>query len=115
MAPTGATVNHSGSLAKLEYPRIRAIGARPRSRAMDSRVSTTAAAPSEMLAELAAVTDPSFLKAGLSVGIFDTSMVPGVSSLSITDSPLRVLAVTGAISPTKAPLAIAAWARRVDS
>ena len=59
-----------------------------------------------MLAELAAVTVPSLLKAGLSVGILATSMVPGVSSLSITDSPLRVLAVTGAISPANAPLAI---------
>ena len=50
----------------------------------------TAAAPSEIDEELAAVTVPSFLNAGLSVGILATSSVKGVSSLSTTTSPLRV-------------------------
>ena len=83
---------------------MRASGFKPRDVAKDSRASTTAAAPSEMLAELAAVTVPSFLKAGLSAGIFDTSIVEGVSSLSMIASPLRVLVVTGATSSENAPL-----------
>src|SRR6202012_3062460 len=65
--------------------------------------------------EPAAVTVPSFLKAGLSVGILATSSVNGVSSLSTTTSPLRVFAVTAAISLLKSPLLTAASARRTDS
>src|SRR6202050_3974967 len=94
---------------------MRASGFRPRALHQDSRANTTAAAPSEILAELAAVTVPSFLKAALSEGIFDTSSVEGVSSLSMSASPLRVLAVTGATSLENAPLATAACARRADS
>src|SRR5271165_4553813 len=115
MAPTGANVNHSGSRAKLAYPRIRASGLRPAEAEKDSRANTSADAPSEILEELAAVTVPSFLNAGLRVGILATSRVKGVSSLSTTTSPLRVLVVTGAISAVKSPLLVAASARRTDS
>ena len=40
--------------------------------AVDLRISTSAAAPSEIELELAGVTVPSFLNAGLSVGILST-------------------------------------------
>src|ERR1700730_12094820 len=83
--------------------------------AIESRVRITAAAPSEMLAELAAVTVPSFLKDGFSEGILAMSRVEGVSSVSTSRSPLRVFAVTAAISDRKLPLATAALARRADS
>jgi hypothetical protein len=55
--------------------------------ANDSRARTTAAAPSEIPEELAAVTVPSFLKAGFKVGILAMSSVKGVSSLSTLTSP----------------------------
>lgn len=57
-----------------------------------------AAAPSEIDEELAAVTVPSFLKAGFRVGIFSGMALVGASSVSITVSPLRPATVTGAIS-----------------
>src|ERR1700676_5235687 len=93
---------------------MRASGFNPLRAAIDSRVKTTAAAPSEILAELAAVTVPSFLNAGFIVGIFETSRVEGVSSVSTSVSPLRLLAVTATISVRKPPFAAAALARRTD-
>ena len=63
-----------------------------------------AAAPSEMLDELAAVTVPfSLRKAGFRVGILAMSDLPGCSSVANSASPLRVLTVTGTISSAKAP------------
>src|ERR1700684_4629098 len=94
---------------------MRASGLRSSDAAKDSRAKTSAAAPSEIPEELAAVTVPSFLNAGLSVGILEISRVNGVSSLSTTTSPLRVLAVTGAISAAKLPPLTAGSARRTDS
>src|SRR5690349_22884031 len=44
-----------------------------RSLASSADINTVAAAPSEMLEDVAAVTVPSFANAGLSVGIFATS------------------------------------------
>src|SRR5258708_4787635 len=68
MAQTGAVVNQSGAWACTAWLTMRASGARPRALAVLSRISTRAAAPSEMLDEVAAVMAPSFLKAGFSVG-----------------------------------------------
>ena len=70
-----------------------------------------AAAPSLMLELAAAVTVPSFLKAGLSVGILSMLILPGPSSVSTTRSPLRSFTVTGVISSLNAPDLIASCAR----
>ncbi len=70
-----------------------------------------AAAPSLMLELLAAVMVPSFLKAGLSVGILSSLTRPGPSSMAITVSPARPLTVTGVISVANAPDSVAALAR----
>src|SRR5689334_11314618 len=78
-------------------------------------MTTSAAAPSEMDDELAAVTVPSLLNAGLRVGIFSILQVPGVSSRETTDSPLRVFAVTDTTSASKSPPSSARRARRTDS
>src|SRR5579862_3874615 len=115
MAPAGVVVNHSGACAKPAYATTRARGVAPAARAADSLASTSAAAPSEIEEELAAVTVPSLLKEGFRLGNFLISMVGGVSSLSTTCSPLRFLTVTGVISAAKLPLAAAACARRTDS
>ena len=71
--------------------------------AVDSRIITSAAAPSLMDELEAAVMVPSFLKAGLSVGILSSLTLPGPSSMEITVSPARPLTVTGVISAAKAP------------
>jgi hypothetical protein len=52
-------------------------------------MTMSAAAPSEIEDELAAVTVPSFANAGFSVGILLMSQVNGVSSRAMTVSPLR--------------------------
>ncbi len=59
----------------------------------------------------AAVTVPSLRKAGFRVGILSSRALPGCSSTLTTVSPPRPLTVTGAISPTKCPAAIAFCAR----
>src|SRR3546814_4531237 len=61
---------------------MRASLARPSFSATSARVSTSAAAPSEMEAEDAAVIAPSLAKTGLSDGIFSGLALPGCSSLS---------------------------------
>ena len=86
------------------------MGFRPSSFATDNLVNTNAAAPSLMELEFAAVTDPSFLNAGLSCGIFSLLPLPGCSSLSQRTSPRRVLTVKGVISASNFPEAIASWA-----
>ncbi len=115
IAPIGAVVNHSGSCALVAWATMRAIGFRPRLLASSALITTVAAAPSEMLDELAAVTVPSLLKAGFSVGILATSDLPGCSSVANSTSPLRVATLTGTISSANAPEAIAACARLTDS
>ena len=94
---------------------MRAIGRRPPAVAADSLATTSAAAPSEIDEEEAAVTVPSLRNAGFSVGILSMSSANGVSSCATTCSPLRVLNVTGAISATKSPSRTARCARRTDS
>ncbi len=115
IAPIGATVNLAGSCACAAMATIRAIGCWPFSLARLSRVSTTAAAPSEIELEVAAVIVPSLAKAGRSVGILSGRPLPGCSSCSTICSPLRVVTVTGTTSSAKAPDSIAALARRSDS
>ena len=78
-------------------------------------MSTSAAAPSEIEEELAAVTVPSLPNAGFSAGILLMSQVPGVSSRATTVSPLRVFTVTGVISASNSPASTARSARRTDS
>ncbi|MNF02246.1 hypothetical protein D3C80_2013680 [compost metagenome] len=94
---------------------MRARGFTPRRAASSALSSTVAAAPSEMLEELAAVTVPSFLKAGFSDGMRSMSDLPGCSSCAYSTSPLRPATFTGTISSTKAPFASAACARLTDS
>ena len=74
---------------------IRARGFAPRFFASDSVIMTSAAAPSEIDEEVAAVTVPSLLKAGRSVGIFSTFTLNGVSSSLTTSSPLRRMNMAG--------------------
>jgi hypothetical protein len=111
---TGAVVNNPGSCACDACATIRAIGLRPSFAAVLARISTSAAAPSEIDEELAAVTVPSLAKAGLSVGILSKRALPGCSSSRTTTSPPRSCTVTGAISRLNAPLVIASCARFKD-
>ena len=60
---------------------------RPRFSAVERRISTSAAAPSEIELEFAAVTVPSLRNAGFSVGIFSRFALHGCSSL--LDDALR--------------------------
>src|ERR1700754_2664672 len=62
MAPTGAVVNHSGSCEWVAWATMRASGVTPRVFASSAESSTSAAAPSEMLDELAAVIVPFSLR-----------------------------------------------------
>jgi len=80
---------------------------RPSALATLSRVMTTAAAPSEIEAEEAAVMVPSFANAGFRLGIFSGMALPGCSSSLIVSTPLRVVTSTGVISALKAPEAMA--------
>ncbi len=74
-------------------------------------MSTSAAPPSEIELELAAVTVPPSRKAGLRWGILSMRALSGCSSLATSVSPLRVFTVTGTTSPSKMPSSIAFLAR----
>src|SRR6185312_5691478 len=87
MAPTGAVVNQRGSAAWLACATMRATGFSPFSLATSARARISAAAPSEIEDEFAAVTVPSLAKAGLSVGIFAASALRGCSSAPTLASP----------------------------
>ena len=108
-------VKADGACACAACATIRATGFCPLAAATLSRVSTSAAAPSEIDELVAAVIVPSLAKAGFSVGILSGMPLPGCSSVSTMTSPLRVATVTGTISSAKAPLLIASLARRSDS
>ena len=110
-APTGAVANQLGAWAWVLWPTMRASGWAPSGLAVLARARTRAAAPSLMDELLAAVMVPSFLKAGLRLGILSSLTLPGPSSTDTTVSPARVLTVTGVISLAKAPDAVAALAR----
>ncbi|MNG04176.1 hypothetical protein D3C84_872890 [compost metagenome] len=66
MAPIGAVGNSAGASANAACPWITANGFKPCCSAWERRISTSAAAPSEIELELAAVTVPPSRKAGLS-------------------------------------------------
>ena len=66
---------------------------------------TSAAAPSEIELELAAVTVPPSRNAGLSVGILSGRAFGGCSSVATSVSDLPAFTPTGAISQAKSPLA----------
>ena len=63
-------VNHFGSTEASACEIIMAIGLIPRDLAFSSLIKTTAAAPSLIEEEFAAVAVPSFEKEGLKLGIF---------------------------------------------
>ena len=94
--------------------KITANGFSERLFASDKVIKINAAPPSDIELELAAVTEPSFAKAGLSCLIFSMSAFKGCSSVVITLSPFLVLAITGVISETNEPSSIAAFARFKD-
>lgn len=83
--------------------------------AVDSRISTSVAAPSALPDEDAAVMVPLAAKAGLRVGIFSTLSFCGRSSSSITVSPFLDLMVTGTVSHFSTPSRAAFCARETDS
>ena len=84
--------------------------------ARSALISTTAAAPSLIDDELAAVTVPSFLKAGLREAIFSGRASLGPSSSSTTVLlPFLSTSSTGAISALNAPSFCARCARWVLS
>ena len=62
-------MNQPGSCACVEWPITVARGVSPRLSAVERRIITSAAAPSEIEEEFAAVTVPSLRNAGRSVGI----------------------------------------------
>ncbi len=106
-------VNHSGSWANEACARIRAIGWTPSAAALSVVDSTKAAAPSLILLELAAVTEPSSWNAGRSLRILSKLALDGSSSRSTTrGSPLRCGTSTGTISSPTAPDSADACARR---
>ena len=100
-------VNQPGAWAWLAWPRTMARIGAPVSSARAREARTSAAAPSEIEEEFAAVTVPSLRKAGFSVGIFSGRALAGCSSAVIVTSPFGVCSVTAAISPSKAPSACA--------
>ena len=68
---------------------------------------TSAAAPSEIELEFAAVTVPSLRNAGLSVGIFSRFALNGCSSISTNFSSLPTLIASGVISQANQPSLLA--------
>src|SRR5438132_11151642 len=103
IAPTGAVVNQPGSWECVAWPAMSASGARPRRSAVERRISTSAAAPSEIELELAAVTVPSWRNAGFSVGILSRLALNGCSSISMNFSSLPALTAIGVISQANQP------------
>ena len=93
---------------------MRATGLKPRLSATSARASTSAAAPSEIEEEFAAVTVPSLAKAGLSMGILAGSALRGCSSDAISTSPPRMAIFTGTISSVNEPSSCACLARISD-
>ena len=78
---------------------------------MERRIITSAAAPSEIEDEFAAVTVPSLRKAGLSVGIFSRLALNGCSSFSMNFSSLPTLIASGVVSQANQPSLFAFCAR----
>ncbi|MCY1534379.1 hypothetical protein D9M68_697490 [compost metagenome] len=114
MACTGATGNCPGANAAAAWPTIRARGVSPDISACRCRVSTSAAAPSDIEEAFPAVTVPSGVNTGFKPPSREASHKPGVSSSAISatsGTPRRALAAMGAISAAKCPAAMLCWAR----
>ena len=94
----------AGSTPALAQERMVARGSRPRALASSADMSTIAAAPSLSPEALAAVTEPSLVKAGRSFSI-DSSVAPWrmYSSLSTVTSPFLPAITTGTISSSNFP------------
>ena len=99
-------VNQLGSCAWVAWPTTTASGARPRFSAVERRIITSAAAPSEIELEFAAVTVPSLRNAGLSVGIFSRFALKGCSSFSTNVSSLPALIAIGVDLPGEPALLV---------
>jgi hypothetical protein len=82
MAPTGAVVNQAGLLGVGGVTQDAGERREARMLGRERRISTSAAAPSEIELELAAVTVPSSRKAGLSCGILSKLALNGCSSMA---------------------------------
>src|SRR5688500_5654623 len=107
MAPTGAVVNQPGSCACVACPITIASGVSPRFSAVERRIMTSAAAPSDIELEFAAVTVPSLRNAGLSVGIFCRLALNGCSSVSTNLCSLPDLIASGGVSQANQPSVLA--------
>jgi hypothetical protein len=92
-----------------------ASGTRPRFSAVERRIITSAAAPSEIELEFAAVTVPSLRNAGLSVGIFSKFALKGCSSVSTNFSSLPALIAIGVVSQANQPSLFAFCARSSEA
>jgi hypothetical protein len=114
MAPTGAVVNRPGSWAKVLWPTRVATGLAPSFAAVEARIMTSAAAPSEIDEELAGVTVPSLRKAGFRPGSFPVGLEGLLVLVDIT-SPFLPDTVTGAISQAKLPSVLACLERVVEA
>lgn len=114
-APTGAVAKRAGACAKVLWPTTRASGAAPRRSAVEARIITSAAAPSEIDEALAAVTVPFGPNAGFNVGILSGLALNGCSSRATTVSPFLPAIVNGAISQPNEPSSLARFARASDS
>ena len=105
----GGKIFRRGGMRRMRKTRAR--GAGPRFSASLARIMMSAAAPSEIELELAAVTVPPSRNAGLSVAILSGFAFGGCSSVATSVSDLPAFTVTGAISQAKSPFAIARLAR----
>ena len=86
----GAVVNHSGACSASAYPFNIAIGFNPNCSAFSLLMRTSAAAPSFMVEEFAAVAVPSFEKAPFNSGILSQrTFLYSSSSFMMIGSPLR--------------------------
>jgi hypothetical protein len=113
-ANAGAVVNHSGSWAWEAKETIRPSGFAPVSCATASVARRSAAAPSLIFEEFAAVTVPSFWNAGFREPIFSSfssGVANGSSSRSTTTVPFFPSMETGTISARKSPESFARRAR----
>ena len=100
-----------GACAWLACATMRASGCSLRRLAWLARISTTAAAPSEIEDEFAGVTVPPSRKTGFKVEILARSAVNGCSSRATSVAPLRDLTATGTISLANEPSSLAVLAR----
>ena len=115
MAPIGDNVNHSDSCENSDIPLIQARGTIFLLAANLESQSNSAAAPSEIELELAAVRVPFSLNAGFKSPILFTSAFKGCSSAFITFNDFFVFTVTSQISSLKSMFSTEYFALLKDS